>query len=51
MVMLVLVPFLKQQHRLVLNSAMAQADDNYEDSSYSQYIIDDKKYECSNRCI
>jgi len=25
---------------------MAQADDNYEDSSYSQYIIDDKKYEC-----
>ena len=25
---------------------MAQGDDNYDDSSYSQYLIDDKKYEC-----
>src|SRR5688572_1306488 len=40
LVMLVLVPFLNN------NSAMAQEYDKYEDSSYSQYPTDDKKYEC-----
>jgi hypothetical protein len=28
------------------NAAMAQAYDNYGDSSYSKYPTDDKKYEC-----
>src|ERR671921_139226 len=45
LVMLVLVPFLNQQQQNIFsNTAMAQG--YYEDSYYSQYPTDDKKYEC-----
>jgi hypothetical protein len=44
--MLAVVPVLNQQNSL-LNTAMAQGYDNYGDNSYySQYPTDDKKYEC-----
>ena len=47
LVMLVLVPFLNQQQQNNFsNSAMAQEYDKYQDSYYSQYPTDDKKYEC-----
>ena len=45
LVMLVLVPFLNQQQNSFSN-VMAQEYDKYEDSSYSTYPTDDKKYEC-----
>jgi hypothetical protein len=45
LVMLAVVPFLNQNNSL-LNTAMAQEYDKYEDSYYSQYPTDDKKYEC-----
>src|ERR671921_1183140 len=45
LVMLVLVPFLNQQQQNIFsNTAMAQG--YYENSYYSQYPTDDKKYEC-----
>src|SRR5918993_4360761 len=50
LVMLVLVPFLNQQHQHIFSNAMAQ-EYNYDNSYgynsyYSQYPTDDKKYEC-----
>ena len=45
LVMLVLVPFLNN-NSFLSNPAMAQEYDKYQDSSYSQYPTDDKKYEC-----
>ena len=45
LVMLVLVPFLND-NSFLSNPAMAQEYDKYQDSSYSQYPTDDKKYEC-----
>jgi hypothetical protein len=46
LVMLAAMPFLNQNN--FLNAAMAQGYDNYygDNSSYSQYPTDDKKYEC-----
>jgi hypothetical protein len=45
--MLVLIPYLKQQqNNSFSNTGMAQGNDNYGDSYYSQYPTDDKKYEC-----
>ncbi len=47
LVMLAVMPSLNQNNGFS-NTAMAQQyyDDNYGDSSYSQYPTDDKKYEC-----
>src|SRR5215212_10158472 len=44
LVMLAVMPFLNNNN--FLNVAMAQEYDKYQDSSYSQYPTDDKKYEC-----
>jgi hypothetical protein len=43
LVMLAIMPFLNQNNSFS-NIAMAQG--YYDDSSYSQYPTDDKKYEC-----
>jgi hypothetical protein len=42
LVMLAILPFLNNSN----NAAMAQGYNSYDDSSYSQYPTDDKKYEC-----
>ena len=42
--MLLLVPFLND-NSFLSKPAMAQEYDKYGDSSYSQYLTDDKKYE------
>ena len=42
--LIMLVPFVSTN--IYTNPAMAQEYDNYGDSSYSKYPIDDKKYEC-----
>jgi hypothetical protein len=45
LVMLSAMPLFNQNN--ILNTAMAQGYDNYGDNSYySQYPTDDKKYEC-----
>src|ERR671912_2196196 len=47
LVMLAIMPFLNQPQNSFSNTvAMAQEYDKYQDSSYSQYPTDDKKYEC-----
>ena len=50
LVMLVLVPFMNQQQQNIFSNVMAQEsnnDNSYGDNSYySQYPTDDKKYEC-----
>ena len=46
LVMLVVMPFLNQNHNSFLPNVIAQEYDKYRDSSYSQYPTDDKKYEC-----
>ena len=45
LVMLRVMPFLNNDSFLA-NTAMAQEYDKYQDSYYSQYPTDDKKYEC-----
>ena len=44
LVMLAIMPFLNNNS--FSNTAMAQEYDKYEDSYYSTYQTDDKKYEC-----
>jgi hypothetical protein len=48
LVILVLVPFLKQQQQnsFLLNPAMAQYENYYGDSSYITYPTDDNNYQC-----
>jgi hypothetical protein len=47
LVMLSVIPILNNNNSFLSNTvAMAQEYDKYEDSSYSQYPTDDKKYEC-----
>jgi hypothetical protein len=48
LVMLSAMPLFSQQQNSLFSNVMAQGYDNYyyEDSSYSQYPTDDKKYEC-----
>jgi hypothetical protein len=44
--MLLVMPFLNNNNSILSNTAMAQGYNTYDDSSYSQYPTDDKKYEC-----
>jgi hypothetical protein len=43
--MLAVTPFLNQNNNSFSHTAMAQEYDKYQDSYYSQYPTDDKKYE------
>ena len=46
LVMLAVMPFLNNNNNLLANTAISQEYDKYQDSYYSQYPTDDKKYEC-----
>jgi hypothetical protein len=46
LVMLSMMPIFNNNNSFSNTIAMAQEYDKYEDSSYSQYPTDDKKYEC-----